>query len=231
MTYNPVIYDWRQLCAPINQVFASGGSAGRGRLTLGGVSVSNPEPGGNATLKMDFNPFATEAANIDASWTISRIQSGAIMRVPLFCSVQLVSSAGLGAGVGDLPWSNDELWSNDQGWASTPSAPVAAPAQRGSQTCTVDLSDYGQILKIGHVIGFNSGKYSFAHIVMDIDYTGGDAEISISPPLRRALTTDSYLTFRPKMMVQCRNAEEVAGTFRAGRHVQLNSAEFIEALL
>ena len=118
------------------------------------------------------------------------------------------------------------------GWEWNPTANVTATALKGETTVLVDMSTLGEVLLIGHVIGFYEGGYDFAHKVMDISYDAGDiATLTISPPLRRDLTISSEMTFRPKMLVTCSNAREVAGLFQRGRHMAFSAAQFVESLV
>ena len=238
MTYTPTIYDWRVDVAPLNQIVRAGGAALDGGMTIGGASVFSPEPGGRLELALDFAPFATEAANRNASWTVSRIMNGAVMRIRLWPTIQLVPEADLTVPDAGVPWSEDQPWANDANWAADPWVPVTMSGLRGTTTVVADMSSLGQVLGIGHVIGFTSGAYDFAHVVMDIDYDGADvATITVSPPLRRDIvpadgeTEADRLRFRPAMLAVCINAQEVMANFQRGRHMALNSARFIEALV
>lgn len=232
MTYTPTIYDWRDDVTPINQVFRAAGQATDGGMTLGGVSVESPEPGGRAELALEFSAFATEAANLNASWTVSRICNGNVMRVRLWDSVQLVKGADLfGSAADHYEPISDSPASDGEPTRWAPQVPVAAAAAKGAASFTVDMTDVGEILRLGHVIGFNVGGYDFAHMVMDITYAAGVATVEVSPPLRRALTTSDAMLFRPAMLVTCRNAREVMSNFTSGRHMQLNGARFAEALV
>lgn len=225
------IFDWRRGCVPIDQVFRAGGEDGGGGLTLGGFESRSPEPGGRAELVMAFNTFGTVAANLDASWTISRIMNGAIFRIGIYRSVQLVTAAALGGSDIGEPWRSGRPWGNDQNWSFNPTAPVAQAALRGSVECVIDMSTVGEMLRIGHVIGFAVDGYDFAHVVMDIEYEDGIATLEVSPPLRRPLTTDDVMTMRPKMLVTCSNGRDVMDTFRKGKHMAFNAARFVEALV
>lgn len=232
MSIIPRIYDWRLSCEPVNSFFRAGGEAIAGGLTLGGAMVSNPEPGGRAEYVMEFAAFVTEQATRDASWLISRITNGAVMRVPIFDSVQLVPWADLDQEPDGRTWANGETWAGGTLWAANPYAYVSATSATGSETFTADLSPIGRVLQIGHVIGFFSDGYDFAHTVMDIEYDGDDeATVTVSPPLRRAVTADVRMLFRPKMLATCANPSEVAGMFRRGRHVTLGAARMVEALV
>lgn len=234
MAYQPAIYNWRRSLEPIDQVLRAGGEAVPGGLTLGGALVENPEPGGRAELMMAFpTNFSNRATSLDVSWTISRILNGSIFRIRLFTSVQLVSSAALGVATGERgqTWSNGQPWGNGELWAFDPVAPVAADAARGASQVQIDLSEFGEVISIGHVVGFTIGGYSFAHVVMDCSYDGDTATLQISPPLRRAVSTENMLQFRPSVMVQCRNGSEVMGGFGLRRLGALNPAVFVEALV
>jgi hypothetical protein len=225
------IYDWRINCAPIDQVFHAGGQDAGGQLTLGGYTNTNPEPGGRGSLVMNFNTFGGEAANLDASWTISRITNGSCFRIALYSSVQLVSAASLGVSETGNPWSNGEAWDNGQNWAPNYFAPIDQGALRGSIYCVLDMSNFGAVLRIGHVIGFKLDGLDFTHKIMDVSYSGLKATVEVSPPLRRDLTTDDVVLFRPKALVRCSNPNEVMGTFSKGRYMTFGTARFVEALL
>ena len=95
MTYSPEIYDWRSTIIPASQVLVAGGQAVQGGFTLGGAVSESPEPGGRAVLSVAFNAMRT-VAELDASWTMSRLMDGSIMRVPIFASPQLVTDVAIG---------------------------------------------------------------------------------------------------------------------------------------
>ncbi|SDI95734.1 hypothetical protein [Salipiger marinus] len=229
----PPIYDWRSRLCNVGQVFLQPGQSDMGGMTLGGFLTENPEPGGRYHLRMSFPPFWKDRArNKDASWTITRLSAGAIMRIPLLPSVQLVSAADLGGTDAGQPWANGEPWANSENWGWRPAAPVAASAARGSASFQADLSEFGQVLVIGDVIGFSQGNLDFAHKVMDISYSAGDvATISVSPPLRRAVTTDDAMQFRPRVMVVCRNAASALVGLTRRNRISLGELQFVEALL
>lgn len=232
MTITPVIYDWRQSCEPVNSLFRAGGQGIAGGMTLGGAMVSNPEPGGRAELIMDFARFVTPQQNTDASWLASRITNGAVMRVRLAQSVQLVPWADLDIADTGQTWANGEAWANDALWRASPYAVIAAGASEGSETLVVDMSVLGRVLKIGHVIGAFRDGYDFAHMVMDIEYDDDDAAtLTVSPPLRRDMGAGGRILFRPAMLGVCANASEVAGTFLRGLHGQFGAVRMVEALV
>jgi len=213
MTYTPTIYDWPSSVEPHSQYFRAAGGSVAGGMTLGGASVENPEPGGRAELFLEFDRLAADAANLDASWLLSRMTGGNVMRVPLWTpSAQIVSDEALG-GVGTT-------------------AVVTVAGTKGGTTFKAALAPYGRVLNEGHVIGFTLGGYEFAHMVMSVSYNGSDvATIGVSPPLRRAVTTSDVMTFRPTMLVTCPNARDVATNYRFGIAIQLNAMRMVEAMV
>ena len=233
MAYSPVIYDWRYTVQPMAQVFRAGGTAAKGGMTLGGLSVLSPEPGGRAELQMQFDPLAIEGSNLDASWLISALCNGQVFRIRLFApNVQLVAAADLGGNDAGVNWDNDLPWDNGLGWEFDPTAPVSNGGRKGETSLKVNMSAYGQVLKLGHVIGFHIDGLDFAHVVTNISYTAADrATISISPPLRRDVANTDVMLLRPSMTVTCANAREVMGTYRFGTTMALNAARFVEALV
>lgn len=226
------IYDWRRSLCPNHQFFRAGGQAISGARTLGGFSSDSPEPGGLGELYCEFSAKGGAQELRDISWTASRIMNGAVMRMRLAMSPQLVASEYLSGPVPDgVPWSNGEPWSTGENWGWNPTAPVAATALRGSEEISVDMTAWGPVLQYGHVFGLVIDGYDYAHMVMDADYSGDIATLSISPPLRRTATTDHVVGFRPSMLVRCTNAQQVMGQFINRRIGVLNPAQFVEALL
>ena len=224
------VYDWRLSLVPSSQLFVAGGQSIAGGLTIGGAAIEHVSPGGRGRLMMQFSTVDREA-NVDASWTYSRLLNGAVMRVPVWVTDQLVPSDVLNPPTTDgIPWANGQPWASGENWGWNPTAPVTA-ASRGAVEVTVDLSDYGQVIAPGHVIGFTVGNIDTTHIVMDIETEGDLATLTIEPPLRRSLASDDRLRFRPMMLVTCRNPREFAGTFGMGIFTQPGAGEFVEALL
>jgi len=234
MTYTPVVYDWRSTVQPVNQIFFAGGVAQDGGATVGGVSVESPEPGGLGELRMEFAPFANADSNLDASWLASRMLNGSVFRIRLFSpSVQLLSDTALGGNTAvGVTWSNGLGWSGNVNWAFDPSSPITATRDKGEATFRYNDSEFGRVLKIGHVVGFHLNGYDFCHTVVDISYpTANRTEVTIQPPLRRALTTNDRVTFRPIMTAVCVNARDVVGNLRFGTSLNFNPAHFVEALV
>lgn len=233
MTVTPPIYDWRRSIVPRDQLVIAGRAAQSGGMTLGGALTSYGVAGGRITLDMAFSTLPREA-NAAASWTYSRVMAQAILRIPIRCSDQLVPAADLGgAAVMDgVPWSDGQPWATGENWAWSPIAPLAADALRGAESFKVDMSGVGEVLRVGHVIGFSAGQIDAAHVVMDIEYDAADvATVTVQPSLRRAMDAGAPMLFRPSILATCQNPDALAGTFAYGRFTQPGAARFVEAIL
>lgn len=233
MTYVPTIHDWRRALCPVSQVFRAGGQSVQGGMMLGGVTAINPEPGGRGELFLAFPAWRRDRAiAADASWTISRLTNGAVMRFRLYSSVQLVPWTDLDIASTGQTWASGAAWANDALWRAAPYAPVAAAASAGAETCRVDMSIPGRVLQIGHVIGFFADGYDFTHVVMDVEYDTADAAtITVSPPLRRGLTAADRMLFRPAMLATCRNAAEVLTQATRRDLLGIGAVQLVEALV
>ena len=233
MTVTPAIYEWRRSIVPRDQLVIAGRAAQSGGMTLGGALTSYGVAGGRIMLDMAFSTLKREA-NTDASWTYSQVMAQEILRIPIRCSDQLVPSADLGgAALADgIPWDGGQPWATGENWAWSPFAPLAADALRGAETFTVDMSDAGQVLDLGHVIGFAKGVVETAHVVMAIEYDADDvATVTVQPSLRRAMDAGDQMLFRPSILATCQNPEALAATFSYGRYTQPGAVRFVEALL
>ena len=236
MTYVPVIHDWPALVEPINQTFMAGGTGIDGGMTIGGATSINPEPGGRAELLMDFVQFALPDANLAASWIMSRLQNAAIMRIPLYYpSVQMITDEVLGISTPNgVNWSNNLPWSGGAPWRTDPMVDVTVGGAKGTTVVRLNTgSGLQYLLKVGHVIGFHSEGYDFAHMIVNATYfnDGARTEVTLNPPLRRTVTTLDRAKLRPVMLATCPNAREVGMALRLGRFAALNSARFVEALV
>ena len=238
MAYDPEILDWRSTLVPLGQQFRATAQAIAGGMTLGGFMTESPEPGGRGELLLGFPSFFEGAAALDASWTLSRMSAGVLFRIRLWPSVQLVPRSALmmltedsGAESDGVPWANDQPWASGENWRWDPVAPVAADAAMGAAGFTVDLSGIGEVLRIGHVIGLSEEGVDSCHMVTEVTYHDDLADLTVSPPLRRALTTDSVMRFRPSFVGAVRNAKDAASLPGSRAVVALGNLQLVEALL
>jgi hypothetical protein len=214
-----------------------GGGSVAGGLTLGGAAQSIPEPGGRGTLSLGFPAFFGGAGqNRDVSWTMARIRDGAIMRIPLRASFQLVPKAEIFGTPASFtrartysPAHNDPTGASAVVW--DPKIPVSANASKGDVAVQVNMNGLAPVLDVGHVIGSRSGSFDFAHEVMEISYSGETATLTVTPPLRRALNTSSFCFLRPTMLATCLNPDAAAGVQVRRQFQGLGTLEFVEALV
>lgn len=226
------VYTWRASLCCTSALVRAGGDAVIGGLTLGGAAQINPEPGGRATLDLAFPRFWTGAQqNRHVSWTLSRIARGAVFAIRICRSFQMVPQQALTVAETGLTWANGQPWANDENWRANPWVPVVAAAAKGSEVFQADLSTLGQVLQVGHIIGFSDG-HDFTHVVMDVDYDAADiATVTVSPPLRRALATTSVMLFRPTFTGVCAAPDQAAGEQVMRRFQGLAAMTFVEALV
>ncbi len=239
MSVSPEIFDWPASMVSARSLFLAGGQAAQGGQTLLGQNITTPEPGGRASLRMDFSTLKTERDNRLSAWVASKVTTGAIFRVPLFTSHQLVSLADLGlspttaelaTGISfeTVETGDTAYWDNDYGWAYEPVVLASAAGTEGDNTLVLDLSDYGEALQVGHVIGHMSRAY----MVDAISYDGSNvATLKVSPPWRQNIAIGDVITFRPTMLGQVADASGFAGMFELGFLVKPGMVTFTEAMI
>jgi len=227
------VVDWPTLVEPLNQVFRSGGSVISGGSTLGGIAISNIEPGGRGVVDMSFATMTDEDRNVEASYAMTQILAGRTVSLQLSESVQLFPAAAMTVTgtTNTAPWSNDENWSNSQPWLLGAYINIQSGLE-GSRQLTLDTTDFldHTLIKRGHVFGIEHGSLSFTHIVDNVAVSGTTMTLTVSPPLRRTVAANTRLSRIPTMYAQCTNASEVGQQYEHGRHVSLGSAKFVEVL-
>jgi len=229
----PAIYDWPSGIVPAGMLFHAGGQATGGGLTVAGVLVQNPEPGGRAALDMAFNYVKLGYQRRLASWLMSKASNGSVFRVRLANSLQLVPLADLGLSLPNdyqtigVPWDGDLYWDSDLGWQYDVGALATAVALEGTSTLVIDMSAYALGLYEGHVIGHQDRAY----MVDAIDYAGSIATITVSPPLRVEVAIGDYITFRPRMMGTVQDPAGLRSLVDSADNLRLGSITVIEALI
>lgn len=230
MTWTPTVYQWPLAVAPIDQLFTAGGASVTGGMTLGGMATDNPEPGGRAVLSFSFAAVVGSKANVAASWLATASKNGAVFSIPIYNSVQLVPDNEIfGAAADNFTDVYDQFSPiPERRWE--PFVPVTATALAGAEIVVASLADLDRVLLPGHVIGFRSGAYDFAHLVTDITYDAGDiATIRVSPPLRRNLAINDKLHLRPRMVASL--TSDIGQLFTRGRHMTPAAVTAVEVLV
>lgn len=99
-----------------------------------------------------------------------------------------------------LPWSADQPWSNLQNWAmSLPQATAAASAAKGATTISINVTEWNGRLDVGTIFGF--AEHFGIYTVKWRSISDSTATATIWPPLRRAISSGSYVTLAPDIVV------------------------------
>lgn len=121
-------------------------------------------------------------------------------------------------------WSNGEPWSNGMGWAASyPVVDVAAAAVLNGTEVYLADTFWGHGLGMGDLFGFfpfHFGWYFVTEVIADGHYR-------IWPPLRKALTTDSYATLSPTIAARLKGTG-AAQMARNPHYVDGATATFVE---
>lgn len=124
----------------------------------------------------------------------------------------------------DVPWDDGNNWS----YGAMP-VPVTSEALEGTTIVVVDMSLFGPILKVGHVIGFEDNAY----LVDDIEYDENTATITVKPPLRRDVEAGDDISLRPVFTGSISNGSEIRAAYEAANvgHVQPARIIFTEVII
>ncbi|MCR5859727.1 hypothetical protein [Mesorhizobium sp. J428] len=183
-------------------------------ISRSGKTNGIPEPNGRWAMDLAWARLKNASGSLWYAWFVDALQGGAaVFQVNLWRHVETVTPEALGlTDLTALPWSSgaaSPTFSDGTGFAFQPTATVTAVALAGTARVSVDTGDYGQVLKPGHLIGFGDG----VNRVMDIEWTGSVADITLRLPLRSSLAPDDPMRFWPRMLVQA--APSSVDTFRA----------------
>lgn len=184
-----IIYDWPDALGFSGQMFRVPGMAKDGGITAGGARVMSPEPGGFGRLDIRPQLAVGEYAAPWASWIASKT-NGQIMKIRLAVTPQIATAKPDGSG--------QEITIAPRNFATS--------ALAGSTLLFVDCEDIGQIIKPGHVIGHSIHTY----LVDEVVYDGDDlAELTVTPPLRKDVSTADLVYFRPYFCGYISNGDDL----------------------
>lgn len=217
---------WNFPTVPVSkQLFHVPGQAQDGGYTSGAVHMLSPEPGGRGVLEMQIALQVREWDFPFASWIMS-MGNGEVFRVRLAPTPQVLSARNA-----PVPWENGILWANQQPWQGDVVATYAAPALEGSTVVRVNMTGWGDIARLGHVIGHRDQTY----LIGDIEYDKATdvATISVKPPLRHDVAVGDNAYFRPYFLATISNIGEVRATYDAELRgaIQPGKIVFAEAIV
>lgn len=212
-------------CPVSKQLFHVPGAAVEGGYTAGAVRITSPEPGGRSVLEMQIALQVREWDFPISSWLMSK-GNGEIFRIRMAPTPQVLSVRGT-----DILWNGDVPWSISSPWAGDITATYAAVALEGSTRIVLDLEGYGNIARIGHVVGHQYDAY----IIDEIEYDDATdlATAIVKPPIRRNIAIGDAAPFRPYFTGTIANMSEVRTTYDADKvgHIQPGKIIFAEAIV
>jgi hypothetical protein len=219
------IWDFPEL--PIaEQLFHVPGAAVDGGFTAGGMQIISPEPGGRSVLEIRLSLQANEWVAPWSSWIMSKI-NGDIFKVRLGFTPQLISTQ-TGKQISQLPTYLNPVFASDETRREIVGT-FGTSALEGTTTVQINMTQFGAILRHGHVLGHDNNCY----LVDDITYNGMVATVTVTPPFRKNVLAGDECLFRPYFVGTIANGGEIRTAYEASNVglIQLNRIVFNEALL
>jgi len=209
------------------QIFYVPGISSEGGYTSGGAVVSTFEPGGYGILEITLARRDEFMLDPEISWLMSQT-NGQFLRVQLAQTPQLVSERSFD----DMDGQVRTQGSSD--YVARPKREIfgvfASGALKGSRSVTVDLSNYGPVLKRGHLIGHEDATYQ----VQSISYAAGSiATIEVSPPFRKNIVADDVAHLRPWFIGTITNGSEIRAAYESTNNgaIELPTIKMREVIL
>lgn len=174
-------------------------------------------------FEMEFPPSSGASSRKERSW-LRALLNGANATRWQYSDGQRPTQAELGVD-GETAWTSTDGWEDGVSWGSDDYGFVNVAAASAIRTTIITLADegWGRALVGGEVIGFVPSHYG----AYEITEVRGNGEYRISPPLRKALTTDDYATMRPVMLLRPVPNTVSYGTFNPA-YVSERKAQFVE---
>ncbi|WP_075216076.1 hypothetical protein [Mongoliimonas terrestris] len=194
-------------------------------------------PYGLVGLAMEFPPLQGRAARAFRG-LVTALHAGAnAVRVPWVDPYQpsyeeLGTSVTKAEELGGVTWSNGLPWSNGQNWqVSPPFAAVETAAAVRATVVELDVAAWGGEIYAGTTFGFvgQFGLYTAKSVTM----AGTVATVEIWPSLRKAITTDDYVTLRPVIAMRLKSSAggQFSSDLAAMDSVSLDLIEIPDAVL
>lgn len=202
-----------------SQLFHAPGAGYDGGLTAGGAQLITPEPGGFSVLEVAPGVSDTEWVNPASSALMSRI-SGQILRIRLSATPQIA-------------WSRERLdhldfeFRNPGGAQNDAHTTFTQPGLKGAVTVSIDMAQFGRLLREGHVIGHAFDTY----LIDEIEYVGTVANIIVKPPLRRDIAPGDICFFTPWFTGRISNGADIRSSYNSQGHVKLANIILQEAVV
>lgn len=202
-----------------SQLFHAPGAGYDGGLTAGGAQFITPEPGGFSMLEVAPALIDTEWVNPAVSALMSRI-SGQVLRIRVSATPQVAWSRQR------LDHLNFDL-AHPTGARNDAQTTFTAGALIGAVTVSIDMAQFGGLLREGHVIGHAFDTY----LVDEIEYVGTVANITVKPPLRRNIAFGDICLFTPWFTGRISNGADIRAGYNNMGHVKPGNIIMHEAVI
>lgn len=200
-----------------SQLFHVPGAGFDGGLTAGGAQFITPEPGGFSVLEIEPALVDNEWIDPAASWLMSKI-SGQVFRIRLSRTPQIA-------------WSRDRLDRIDYdnaGQSQTDGVTkFTAASLKGAITVSIDMAQFGHLIRPGHVIGHAFDCY----LVDEVTYVGTTATITVTPPLRRNIAINDPCLLTPWFTGRISNGEAIRAAYNSAGHIKPGKIILQEAIV
>lgn len=201
------------------QLFHAPGAGYDGGLTSGGAQFITPEPGGFGVLEVQPALMDGEWRDPAMSALMSRI-SGQIYRIRVRRTPQVAWSQERNNNL-------NHYLENRCGTGTDGVSRFVVPSLKGTTTVSIDIAEFGKLLRAGHVIGHAFECY----LIDDVEYVGSTANITVTPPLRRDIAANDQCLFTPWFTGRISNGESVRAMYNHLGHLRPGKIIFQEAVL
>lgn len=207
------------------QLFYVPGGVFEGGYTAGAVRMVSPGMDTRSKLLLQVSLQTGEWENPMSSWLMS-LGAGEVFRVRLAPTPQVLSAKSP-----PVEWSGGVPWYPSSPWSGDITAFFAADALEGDVTVQVDMTGWGDIARLGHVLGHKFNTYKIMSISFDSETN--IATIGVKPPLRKNVTAGDITLFRPYFTGTISNISEVVTMYDAENAgaIKIGKIEFSESIV
>ncbi|GLQ36755.1 hypothetical protein GCM10007908_03750 [Rhizobium albus] len=223
------LYDWPASLIPSKGIARFVSTVEEGRVSRRVFENDAAIPGGRVQMSMEF-AYWQRTVDIEAvSWLTSKLR-GNIFRVPIPPSVQVARNADLGLASTDylagIPFDGDVFFDEGVGFDFEPTLDTIGTALEGTTSVVIDETRWPGLLRYGKWIGIGFGAYHIA----DLDRSGSTVTVEIEPPLRRDVAAGEFVSLRPSLICQARDASSFASMFEPADLIQPGSLVLTEVI-
>ena len=192
------------------QLFHVPAAAIDGGFTTGGAQITSPVPGGFSNLEIQLARQTNEWVDPSVSWLLSKA-NGQVFKIRLAKTPQVLTERQITEYM-TQPRTLAQHWYVEQPMDGELHTRFTAVALEGTTTVKFDMSRIGPFLKPGHLIGHDHHCY----MVDAINYDAlGEATVTVTPPLRKAIAVNDELLFRPWFVGTITNISNARKTYDA----------------